>query len=253
MEKQATGYRIISLGSVDSTNAEALRQAAKGASDRTVVVAETQTAGRGRLDRRWHSPSGTGLYFSILLRLPHGAAVSLVPLAAGVAVVRAVKRVAGVDARIKWPNDIHIAGGWNKVCGILTEAADNGRVVVVGIGVNVSKWQEPIPEDVAKRRAVTLEDVSGQPVDHGVLLKAILSDFENLLEELRRGKSADIIEAVRDVHEPFGSEVCVVAAGSETRGIASGIDDDGRFVLELPDGTRRAFVAGDVELIRPVK
>jgi BirA family biotin operon repressor/biotin-[acetyl-CoA-carboxylase] ligase len=251
LEKQATGYRIISLGSVDSTNAEALRQAAKGAADRTVVVAETQTAGRGRLDRRWHSPPGTGMYFSVILRPEDAVSLNLVPLAAGVSVVYAIRETCGVEAKIKWPNDVQING--KKVCGILCEAVEAGKIIIVGVGINLGKWKEQLPDDVSSRPVTTLEDETGEAVDRDRLLSRFLDEFRLLCEVRSVFETEAVIERVRASHEPFGGEVRVISGGEESVGTARGIDGEGRFLVEFSGGVTRAFVAGDVELIRPVK
>jgi len=248
---RSIGREIIRLETVDSTNAELLRRASAGAPHGLALTARTQTAGRGRLDRKWHSPPKSGLYFSILLRPPQHVQISLIPLAAGLAVARAVGKTAGVEARIKWPNDVNVAG--RKLAGILCEAAEGGQAMVVGIGVNVRKWKEPLPDDIAARRPITLEEAASRAFDAGALMDEILMEFDAAFSRLAAGKEAALLDEVRAIHEPFGKAVSIKSGGRDTRGIAQGIDDSGRFVIELDDGTQTALVAGDVEYVRQIK
>jgi BirA family biotin operon repressor/biotin-[acetyl-CoA-carboxylase] ligase len=211
-------------------------------------MAETQTAGKGRNDRSWFSPPGTGLYFSLIIRPEDAVSINLLPLAAGVSIVHAIRETCGIEARIKWPNDVMIDG--KKVCGILCEAVDSGKVIIVGAGINVRKWESALPDDVANRPVTTLEEECDGKIDRDAILQAFMGEFRMLGEIRSVHETEAVLKRVRAEHEPFGCEVRVLSGGGEFNGCAAGIDGEGRFLVELPGGVTRAFVAGDVELVR---
>ncbi|MBW7573416.1 biotin--[acetyl-CoA-carboxylase] ligase [Caproiciproducens faecalis] len=182
LKTKAMGKNVFCFDSIDSTNAQAKRQALAGASNGSLFIAEQQTGGKGRLGRVWASPSGTGLWFSVLLRpdsLP--VQVTNITLLAGLAVCLSIRKLTKAPAMIKWPNDIVIGG--KKVCGILTEMAaeiDRIEYVVVGIGINVNT--ENFPEELSVK-ATSLRVECGKPVARVELLQEILSEFERILSD----------------------------------------------------------------------
>jgi len=225
--------------SIDSTNARARALAAEGRSD-VVVLADEQTGGRGRLDRAWTAPSG-GVWLSILFRpeVPP-ATVPLFTLAAAVATARAA-RAAGVDATIKWPNDVLVDG--DKLAGILTEMegeADRVSWVVVGVGVNANVDPAALPPE----DATSLRHELGEPIDRRGFTQRVLESFETL----RTDREA-ILPAWRDLSATLGREVRVATPGGTVRGTAVDVRHPGALLVETDDGTE-VVTAGDCEHLR---
>ncbi len=234
---------------VDSTNTSVRDQARRGAAEGLVVVADHQTAGRGRLDRRWESPPGSNLLASVLLR-PACDATDL-HLCTGVvalAAADACREVAGVEPVLKWPNDLLVGG--RKLAGVLAEAEFSGgtlAAVVVGIGINVA-W--PGPDEAG---GTCLDDVgaAAQPVDRRDLLERVLDALAGRLPLLddASGRRA-LADEVRRRCATLGQTVRVLLPGEELTGLAAAIDDAGRLVVETASGPRRV-TAGDVVHLRP--
>jgi BirA family transcriptional regulator, biotin operon repressor / biotin---[acetyl-CoA-carboxylase] ligase len=211
-----------------STNDRARELASQGAPHGTLVTAAAQTAGRGRQGRTWSAPPGASLLCSVVVREPP----RLLPLVAGVAVAEAI----GGEARIKWPNDIHLAG--RKVAGILVEGRPQERWAVVGAGVNV---------------AVELDDLPGELRETAGTLGLTASDVEDVLTRylaaLERALAlppARLLDAWR-ARDALRDQAVSWAAGT---GIARGVDADGRLVVEVADGGRVALDAGEVHIGR---
>jgi BirA family biotin operon repressor/biotin-[acetyl-CoA-carboxylase] ligase len=228
---------------IDSTNRRARELAAAGAADTAVLAAE-QTGGRGRLEREWDSPEG-GLWTSLVLRpdLPP-ARVSLLTLAAAVAVTDAA-REAGVDARIKWPNDVIVPGadGDRKLAGVLTELrgeADRAAWAVVGCGVNVNVDAADLPEGATSVRAAAGD----------VPLRAFCQRVFERFHELRSDPDG-IVEAWRERAATLGREVRVETGTGEVVGEAIDVTDAGALVVRT-EGGERTVHAGDCEHLRPV-
>jgi BirA family biotin operon repressor/biotin-[acetyl-CoA-carboxylase] ligase len=230
--------RIVRRGTVASTQAVAFELAAGGAADGTVVVAESQAAGRGRHQRRWHDEPGASLLCSILLR-PRLAPARwpLLSLVAGVAVAHALHRAAGVTARLKWPNDVMVDGG--KLAGILVESRSAAApVVVIGIGINVG--QARFPADL-QGRATSLRLVTGRPVDRDRLLGILVEEFAAWRARLEDQGFAPVREAWKALSATLGREV----QGDGVRGRAVDLDADGALVID--DGRRRhRLLAGEL-------
>lgn len=227
-----------------STNADLLARAADGEAAGAVLVAEEQVGGRGRLDRRWSSPPRAGLWFSVLLRpsVPP-ARLSWIPLLAGLAAVRAVRRHGGVEARVKWPNDVVV--GDRKLAGILAERA--GDAVVLGIGLNVSTRTDELPVPTAT--SMVIEGAAN--TDRDPLLRAILRELATWYGRWdAAGGDADgsgVRNAYRDVSATIGREVRVELPNGRTlTGLATDVDDLGRVLVGgEPVG------AGDIVHLRP--
>ncbi len=216
----------------------------------TILLAETQTSGRGRAGRAWVSPPDVGLYFTLTLSLPSADPRPLAyvtPLAIAEAIEDlAARNGATLHVDLKWPNDALIGG--KKVGGVLIEMAekDGEPVALIGVGINVNLATADYPEIAGI--ATSLRDVLGYEVPREELLAAFCDHFEERFEESKTGSRAPF-EAWKQRLVTLGSEV--VATGAETiRGVAVDVNDDGTLVIEQPDGTRRTVEAGDVTLAR---
>lgn len=216
---------------ITSTNTEAARLAEEGAPHGTVVVSEIQTRGKGRRGRQWTSEKGEGIWFSLILKpdiLPDKA--SPLTLVAALAVVKAIKRVAGIKTLIKWPNDVVVSG--KKVCGILTEmSAQAGAVnhIVVGIGINVKKREFP-PE--LAFRATTLEGEGAKPFKRAELLLAVLWEFEHYYDLYLKTQDMELLfteynSYLVNINRP----VRVLDPAGEFQGVARGINRRGELLV----------------------
>lgn len=233
-----------------STNADLLAQAAAGAPQGTVLVAEVQTAGRGRMGRTWLSPPGAALMFSCLLR-PESVPPprrGWIPLLAGVAVASAVAAVAGLDARLKWPNDVLV--GDRKLAGILAEQSSD--VIVVGAGINVSTRRAELPVETATSLALEGAARAGR----AQLLGAVLGELERLYLAWADGAGPGDPDACGLRAEycrrcaTLGRQVRVEFPGGDAaRGTALDVDPDGRLLLRTASGPL-AVSAGDVVHLR---
>jgi BirA family biotin operon repressor/biotin-[acetyl-CoA-carboxylase] ligase len=230
---------------VTSTNDRVAAHAALGAAEGLVVVAETQTAGRGRLGRSWHSPPGSGLYVSVLLR-PPADVVPLLTLAGGVAIAEALREITGLPVEIKWPNDVLAPGGTRKLAGILVEgSAAGGRFdhAVFGYGINVRAAAYP-PE--LRDRATSLEEELGKPVDPAAILDSTLAALDARYDDLLEGRSGAVLERWRALAPGArGRRVRWTATGVTRTGVSAGIDDMGALLVDTGAGQDRV-VAGEV-------
>jgi len=232
------GWRVEVLDVVGSTNAVVVERARAGEPAGLVVVAEQQTAGRGRLDRSWVSPPRAGLTFSVLLR-PGWPTEQLpwLPLLGGLAVATALREQAELDAVVKWPNDVLVAE--RKVCGLLAEVPAPGAVVL-GIGLNVTTRQDELPHEGAT--SVRLQD--GGTTDRDTLLRALLRALRDVLAD-----PAGSRERYRELCATVGRQVRVERPGrSPATGRATAVDDAGRLVV-----AGQAYAAGDVVHATPVR
>jgi BirA family biotin operon repressor/biotin-[acetyl-CoA-carboxylase] ligase len=236
-----------------STNAVVAERARAGEPEGLVVVAEHQTAGRGRLDRVWVTPPRAALTFSFLVvpdPVPTGRWPWL-PLLTGIAVSEGVRRVTGVEPGVKWPNDVLVDE--HKLAGILVERIERstGAVAVVGVGLNVSSTREELPVETATSLAMH----GPETLDRSVILREVLRTFEALYTQWRadRGDPAGgLLDAYRRRCETLGREVRVHLPGEvEVTGRAVDVDVDGRLEVATVSG-RRALGAGDVVHVRRV-
>lgn len=243
-------WHVSHVAVTGSTNADLVLAAAAGAPDGTVLVADEQTAGRGRLGRHWQAPAGSSLMFSALLR-PRSVPVSRrgwVGAILGLAIVDALRAGAPVRARLKWPNDVLI--GEAKVAGILAELVEDG--VVVGSGINVNQTADALPVDTATSLAL-----AGAPgIRRDDLLAQILEQFGALLTgwEVAGGDvtgPSGILDRYRDILATLGAEVTVhLPGGRRVSGVARDVTPDGQLVVVDSGGRTRAFAAGDVVHLR---
>ena len=245
LRQSALWTRVEVVEQTESTNADVAAAAAAGAPEGLVVVAEQQRSGRGRMGRQWESPARAGVLMSMLLRpaLP-ASSLPLLPLLTGVAAAEALRSVAGVEAVLKWPNDVHVGG--RKRGGILTERVDGG--VVVGIGLNVSTR----PDELAVPAATSVE-LEGGVADREPLVKEVLRALARRYLTFREagGAPESIMPAYREVCETIGREVIIqLPGGRTTSGTAVAVDDTGMLVVDDGTGEVRAWSAGDVTHVR---
>ncbi|NUS42227.1 MAG: biotin--[acetyl-CoA-carboxylase] ligase [Mycobacteriaceae bacterium] len=242
--------------STGSTNADLLARAGLAGSDRSALIAEHQSGGRGRHGRAWVSPPRAQLALSVLLRMPGIDPVALgwLPVLAGLAAVDALAGTALVDAQLKWPNDVLIDG--RKVAGILAEVvpssqADAGSLaVVVGIGLNVSLAEDELPVP----HATSLTLARAHVTDRTVLARALLDRLaEHWLRWRESGWSAVELAALyRERCATIGARVrAELPGGRVLTGTAAGVDESGRLVIRSDDGTTTEVAAGDVTHLRP--
>jgi BirA family biotin operon repressor/biotin-[acetyl-CoA-carboxylase] ligase len=237
------GQRVIYYPSLPSTNDAAKEEAQKGAKEGTVIVADEQTAGRGRIRRGWLSPQGS-IALSIILH-PEVAYLPSLIMVASLGVVHAVEKVTGLKAEIKWPNDVLIKG--KKVCGILIESEVKGRRVdyaVLGIGINVNIKLSDFPE--IQPSATSLSHELGEKVSRLELLRCLLAEIERLYLALPSGDS--VYREWRDNLVTLGKRVKVSSVETTYEGTAESVASDGSLLLRQPDGSLTKIVAGDVTL-----
>jgi BirA family biotin operon repressor/biotin-[acetyl-CoA-carboxylase] ligase len=249
-----------------STNSDLAARAAAGAPEGAVLVAEEQTSGRGRLDRRWSAPARSGLFFSLLLRPGDPVAAGpgagappvpehrwgWLPLLAGVATATALSRAAGVDTSLKWPNDllVTVEGEERKAGGILAERSGAGAVVV-GIGLNVSLKAAELPVPTAA--SLALAGAAG--TDRDPLLRAVLRSVDRWYGGWREAGGDPAASRLQQTYAAgcatLGRQVrAELPGGGELSGTAVAVDGDGRLVIAGPDG-EQAVAAGDVVHLRP--
>ncbi len=257
LKTRVIGATLSVQNEVDSTNHLLADLARAGASHGTVVVAESQTAGRGRLGRSWVSPRGLNLYTSILLtRAQASPAITWVPLLAAIAVVRASKALTDLSLQIKWPNDVLVPrdGEGRKLAGILVEAISSGqagaKAVVVGIGINVNMPPEAFPEDL-RSSATSLLIETGHPIERAPLLVTLLSELECLYDKLCEHGPDVIAKAYQSLCGTLGRQVRVELVGSgQVEGTAEEIAPDGALRLRTREGKILEIRAGDVVHLR---
>lgn len=237
------GRKIVYFPETDSTNRRARLLAQEGAPHGTLVLADKQTAGRGRRGRGWISPAGEGIFMSLLLRPNvHPSQVAKLSLLTALAVANAIELETGLDAQIKWPNDIVIAG--RKVCGLLLEmTADESAVydVVAGVGINVH--QKELDPEIA-HTASSLDLLAGKTFSRAALVRAFLVEFEKAM--------ALSDEAMMGLYQArsatLGQKVQVIALTGTFTGTARGIMDSGSLLVEDEEGAMREVLAADVSV-----
>lgn len=251
LDTKIIGKEIVYYDEIASSNETAKKLAREGAPDGTVVIAEAQGAGKGRLSRGWFSPHHKGIWFSVILRptfLPQEAPKCT--LMAAVAIVRAARKF-GLDVGIKWPNDVLYDG--KKLVGILTEmSAEMERInyVVIGTGINVNMNIEDFPDDV-KDIATSMSLINGAPLSRTELFAEVLSAMDDLYADVEKNGFGGVFDEWRKYTVTLGQEVNVIGVKETYSGVAVDIDDDGALLIDTADGRRR-FLAGDVS-IRPKK
>lgn len=252
------GHEVVYLTTTASTNDVARQLAVEGAPEGTIVLADAQTAGRGRAGKTpWLTPPRTSVAVSVLLRPPLiPSALPQLGMAAAVAAVAAIRETAGVHSQVKWPNDVVVAAGKlgeiGKLGGVLIESAlvgDSVAYAVAGIGLNVNLSAADLGTfpDAALPPA-TVQDVAGRPVSREALLVALLRELARLYDQLCAGDATEVWRRYRDALDSLGQAVRIHAAGAPVKGTVETVTADGALVVRLPSGARRTFTYGDVTL-----
>jgi BirA family biotin operon repressor/biotin-[acetyl-CoA-carboxylase] ligase len=242
--RKTIGLNILSFKTVDSTNSIARNYADSGADDGTVVTAEIQNKGKGRLKRAWFSPKG-GLWLSIILRPeldPKDA--GKLTLMAGCAVAQTLSKF-HVDARLKWPNDVLVSG--KKICGILTEMRtqeDNIQYLILGIGINLNFYLEDLPEDI-REHSTTLRHETDKSIDPRELMSILLGEVDGLYHTLKAGDSNKILNIWKDKSDTLGRRVRILTQQEDIEGTAEDVDDSGALILRTDDNEIKKIIAGD--------
>lgn len=232
--------------SLKSTSNTAKEMYETGAPHGTVILAEEQSAGRGRMDRIWVSPSGKNILVSILLK-PEILIQKIytLTLALALSVTENVKKMTGLKAMIKWPNDIYLKG--KKIGGILTEFGVKGqdvKYVILGLGLNVN-WY---PEKESLFSSTSLKKEYGRELSRNELIAGILLNYEKLYGNIISEKTGDFLDRINRLSLVTGRDVTINAQGEMIRGKAEGIDVDGALLIRKPDGKIRKILNGDVSL-----
>lgn len=245
------GRKILYFDSIDSTNLYAKKAAETDFHDGTVVVADEQTAGKGRLGRHWVSSKGKGVWMTIMLKPdidPSDAAKTT--LLAACAVCRAVEKCCGLAATIKWPNDV-VYGG-RKLCGILTEMSAEGeqiRFLIIGIGINANFNTDDFPEDLADV-ATSIKRELGMDIPRKMLAAEVINEFEAAYRVFisQNGNIRPFIEEYKKRSAVIGKDVRVIYKKEEVIGKAVDITEEGQLVILMQDGSRREILSGEVSV-----
>jgi len=250
LKTEVIGAEIHFYESLGSTNTVAYELAEQGAREGAVVIADEQTKGKGRLGRSWISPAEGGIYLSCILRpdiLPNE--VSEITLVAAVSAVKAVRKFSGLDALIKWPNDILVSD--RKVAGILTELkgeSDRVDFIILGLGINVNTSRKALP---AGGTSLKEESKSSADFSRVELVKILLKELETEYMKFKKNGFEAVKSELRSYSCALGRHVSVTASGGKKiSGKAVDINENGALVIKMNDGSRRAFLSGDVTLVR---
>ena len=248
MDTDWAGRPVFYYDELASTNLQAKLDAENGAGEGTLIVADMQTAGRGRKGKGWSSPAGTNVYFTLILKPDYDVEqASMVTLVMGMAVAEGIRKVSGVPAGIKWPNDIVVNG--KKVCGMLAEMSverEYIHYIVIGAGINVGK--QDFPAEIAET-ATSLWEECGRKVSRAELIAGVMKAFEECYAVfLREGCLAGLVERYSALLVNKDREVRVLDPKGEFQGIARGINDTGELLVEMADGTVTPVYAGEVSV-----
>lgn len=244
------GSKIYAFGLLKSTNDYAFRLAEDGAPEGSVVIAEKQTAGRGRFGRTWYSPPGIGIWCSVVFRptlFPWEA--PRMTMIAALAVARCIRKMTDLPVVLKWPNDIFING--RKVCGILTELSaevESISFVIVGIGLNVNQSEEAFPSNL-RGTATSLYIECGHTIPRIELCQSLLFELEVVYRRMLETGFSELLPEIKSISCVLQREVSVKVRNRTYKGKALDIDEQGGLALELPNGRIEHIIAGDVWLI----
>ena len=241
LRTDAIGRRIICLATTASTMDVARDEAVASAPHGAVVIAEAQTAGRGRFGRRWVSPAGKNLYLTVILR-PDAGRLRALSMIVPLAVCRAVEALTTLRPVIKWPNDVLL--GQRKLAGVLIEGESSGAEVMyalAGIGLNVN---DPIDDPEIASIATSLSRELGEETSRETVLAALLNEIEDAYD----APPDDVYSGWRSRIATLGQSVRLTFRDDVHEGVAEDVDTEGSLILRLADGTRRTFEAGEVTL-----
>lgn len=248
LQTDFVGQRIHHFIEVTSTNDVAKELAIKGAREGTVIIAETQSRGRGRLGREWVSPKG-GIWFSTILRPKVDPQDTFeLTFMAAVAVAKTIKSMFKLNTEIKWPNDVLING--KKVCGILTEMSTRGNIVdfvALGVGLNANVDANTFPEHL-RSSLTSLKEELKQEVERERFLRALLEELEHYYKMFTLKDFSLILKEWKSLASLLGTYVEVVGFDEKIEGWAMDVDQSGALMIKLKDGTVRRVVSGDVTI-----
>ena len=249
LQTDFVGREILCFEKLSSTNATAKEQAQEGAREGTTIIAETQTEGKGRLNRRWFSPKG-GIWLSVILRpritVENAAKMTLTT---SLAVANTIRKLYGLRAQVKWPNDVQINN--KKVSGVLAALRLKGRAVdyvIIGIGINANFALSSLPSDL-QTTATTLKEVSKKDVDVEELVSVLLKEFEDCYKRFIENEFEDLLLQWRSMASFLGKKVEIVSLKERLCGVAVDVDRNGELIIGLEDGNNRNIVSGDVIVI----
>ncbi len=245
---RVVGKEVIFLEQTDSTNVRAREQGDGGAPEGTVIIADSQSAGKGRLGRTWESPAGVNLYTSVLLRpviLPRfGTQMTFL---SAVAVAAAIEEVSGLSATVKWPNDVLLGG--KKVAGLLNEMnAETERVnyVILGIGVNLNMQPGQFPDDL-RYPATSVAIEKGSPVSRLAFARSLFRHLDSFYQAYLEQGVTPVLRAWEELCDVVGKRVSVDCQSQVFRGVVEGLDPDGALLLRTDEGPLEKILAGDVK------
>lgn len=246
LQTKLIGKTIHCFSEVASTNDVAKNMAAIGAEEGTVIIAETQTQGRGRLGRKWASPRG-GMWLSTILRPKLSAKdIPKLTLMTSLAVARTISQLFNLETEVKWPNDVLINA--KKVCGILTEANTRGgttNFVVVGIGINANIELDSLPKQV-RENATSLKHELKRNINREQFIRILLEKIEYYYIMLTEGTFTPVLKEWKNLCGFLKSYVEVTIGEEKIEGWALDVDESGALILRLRDGTLRKVLSGDV-------
>ena len=249
LETKEMGKEILCFRKVFSTNSIAKFLASHSAEEGTVLISEIQTKARGRLGKKWESPDG-GIWMSLILRpqVPP-ARIGLITLATGVAIAKSIKSL-GLDAKIKWPNDVLIHG--DKISGVLTEVnATFNEIdwVVVGIGIDSNLKLEDFPEEI-RVGTTTLNEELPTEIDENELIAIFLNEFEKVYQLYKDGEIEAILKDWRELSDTIGKYVNITQTGGKiTQGYVVGINNEGSLIIEKQDGSLEKIISGELRTV----
>ena len=250
LKTEQIGRRIYVYDEVDSTNSIAKKFASEDAPHGTTVIADMQSAGRGRLGRAFISPSGKGIYVSILVRPTFSLEfASMITTAAAVAGAEAVETLSGHEVGVKWVNDLYMNG--KKICGILTEASMGLEMqsldyAIIGIGINIRSVGTSFDAEL-KKRASSIEDESGVKVDRNALCSKLLNRIEKYFATI---EERGFLEEYRRRELLTGNMITANVGSESIKGVAEGIDDNANLIVRLENGELRHIGSGEANLCR---
>jgi BirA family biotin operon repressor/biotin-[acetyl-CoA-carboxylase] ligase len=248
------GHQVYYFSEIDSTNDEAFELAAAGSPEGTVVIADSQTKGKGRLQRVWHSPSGSNIYTSIILRpnLEPDSAPQI-SILAGVAIAEIMDNFCAGMVNLKWPNDVLLKR--KKVCGILAQmktSASRVDFVILGIGINVNIDYNQLPGDI-KNTATSLAIETGHKISRQELIIGLYENLAKWYKKLMEGGFSAVKEKWLSMAPMIGKRVQIMSGNEMISGKALGIDEQGSLLLLTAEDRRIKISAGDATILKETK
>jgi len=252
LNTRRVGKKIHCYGEITSTSDIAIQLAESGAADGTTVFAELQRKGRGRFDRKWHSPKGKNILCSVILKPAiHPKKISQLSLMTAVATAKMLRSEFGLPALIKWPNDVYVCG--KKVCGILVEVGaelDLVHYAVIGIGININSSPGDFPSSI-RSLCTSVKIETGAKADRVAIARALLTELDRQYQAYRREGFDSIGNTWVDMSLSLGKRVTARTYEGEVTGIPTGLDDDGSLLIRLDSGIIKMVASGDLFIHEP--